>query len=90
MQAKKRLSERSTKEDPNSLESSIAKLASSGRLAREGRKDVRAQKKLGIAVTFKRGNQVIKQYPSGKEKILAELSEPDYKLPEGVRILDRK
>jgi hypothetical protein len=76
--------------DPNSIEGKIRQLAASGRLARAGRKAIRAQKKLGLATTFKKGNQVIRQHPNGKVEVLEELPRPKYTLPTGVKLLGRK
>jgi hypothetical protein len=77
-------------EKSNSIEGNIRMLASTGKLARAGQKAVRAQKEMGLAVTFKRGRHVIKQFPDGSEKILEDLPKPDYKLPAGVKVLARK
>ena len=80
----------SLKDDPDSVEANIRTIASPQRLASAGRKAISTQKKLGLSVTFKRGNKVIQQYPDGREKVLEELPPPKYKLPVGIKILGKK
>jgi hypothetical protein len=72
------------------LEDHLVKLAVSGKLAGAARSAIRAQKKLGLPVTFKRGNQVVKVFANGREEILETLNRPAYKLPKGVAIIRKK
>lgn len=82
--------QRAETEDAYSLEGNIARLAGSGELAKAGQEAIARQKKLGIAVTFKRGDEVIKQWPDGREEVLERIERVKYKLPAGVGIIGRK
>ena len=73
--------------DPTTLEGSIVKLALGGQLRKATRKVLTAQPKRGIAITFKRGRQIIKRYPDGHTEILGEVQRVPYTLPKGVKIL---
>lgn len=78
------------KEDAGSLEERIVALATSGKLANAGRNAIRTQRRKGLAVTFQRGDQVIKQFPDGREEVLATVRRADYTVPEGVEIIGGK
>jgi hypothetical protein len=78
------------REDRNSLESSLIKLATKGTLAKAGRKAIAAQRKRKIAVTFKRGDEVIKRHDNGDEEVLEKLPHLAYTLPRGVKIIGRR
>lgn len=76
-------------EDRQSLEAGVVKLALSGKLAGAGRRAVAAQRRLGLPVTFKRGNQIVKKYADGHIEVLGGLERPVYTLPKGVKIIGR-
>jgi hypothetical protein len=62
-----------------------------GKLEKAARDAVRAQQEQGLAVTFKRGDQVIKRYPDGREEVLAKVAAaPKYVRPKGLAVLRRK
>jgi hypothetical protein len=74
-------------EDIGSLESRVVALAMSGQLAKAARRAVRAQKSLGLPLTFKRGEWVIKRHSDGREEVLGRVDRPSYRLPKGVRVI---
>ena len=80
----------SKKKADEELEGSIVKLALSGELAKAARAAIRQQKKLGLPVTFQRGSQVVRQYVDGREEILGEIEQPEFRLPHGVKIIGRR
>ena len=73
--------------EAQSLEDGIVALAESGELAKAAGQAIRHQKELGIAVTFQRGDDVIKQHADGTEEVLAKVERPTYTIPTGVRII---
>lgn len=77
-------------EAADSLEGRIVGLAMGGKLAKAGRKAIRSQRSRGLAVTFKQGDQVIRQHADGRKEVLAVLERPTYTLPRGVAILRGK
>ena len=79
---------RASSRDP---EDSIVALAESGRLGETAREEVRAQRAAGLPITYKRGNEVVREYPDGRREVLEVLPPaPPYKLPNGVgRIRNR-
>jgi len=74
----------------DSFEDRISELARSGKLFNAAREAVEEQKKSGLPVTFRRGNQVIKQYADGREEVLAEIPPSKFKIPAGVEIIPSK
>jgi len=72
------------------LEANIRKLALSGELAKGAQEAIRRQKELGLPVTFQRGTQVIRQHADGREEILADIEQPEFRLPHGVKIIGRR
>jgi hypothetical protein len=77
-------------EEADSLEGKVVRIAMAGKLAKAGRNAIRLQRERGLAVTFKRGEQVIKKYPDGHEEVLTIIDRPTYTLPKGVAILRGK
>ena len=74
---------------PRSLEDAVVALAAKGLLAGAGRAAVRAQREAGLAVTYKRGTQIVREYPDGRRVVLGSVERPRYELPKGVgRIRD--
>jgi hypothetical protein len=75
-------------EDPNSLEANVVRLALEGKLSGAADRAVQEQKALGLPVTFRRGNEVIKQFPDGREEVLATIPQSaPYRPPTGVRVI---
>jgi hypothetical protein len=63
----------STGEDPTSLEGQLHQLVAEGKLEEAARIAIQRQVSKGFAITFLRGNVVVKQFPDGREEILATL-----------------
>jgi len=76
--------------EPGSLEGEIVDMALRGELAKAARKAIRTAKRRGLPITFKRGNQVVKEYADGRVEVLETLSFPKYVLPKGVKIIPRR
>jgi hypothetical protein len=80
-----------TREEPSALEGKLVQYAMAGKLEKAARDAVHAQQEQGLAVTFKRGEQIIKRYPDGREEVLAKVAAaPKYVRPKGVAVLRRK
>lgn len=74
-------------EDAGSLEQRVVSLALGGKLAHAAQKAVRLQKARGLAVTFKRGDAIVKQHSSGRIEKIATIQPRKYAVPAGVRII---
>jgi len=74
----------------DSFEDRVSELARSGKLFNAAREAVEEQKKSGLPVTFRRGNQVIKQYADGRVEVLGEIPPSRFKIPPGVEIIPSK
>lgn len=72
---------KAARRQPKSLEGQVVSLAQKGMLAPAARGAIASQLARGLAVTFKRGDQVIKQYPDGHIEVLGELKQIPYKRP---------
>jgi hypothetical protein len=72
------------------LEDHLLELVAEGKLAEAAGGAIRAQKERGLPVTFKRGDQVIKAFPDGREEVLTTLARPIYTIPSGVRVIRGK
>jgi hypothetical protein len=72
------------------LENDIVDLALSGGLKSAARDAVSAQLRQGIPVTYKKGNQVVKHYPDGREEVLGTVPAAKFTLPKGVRVFRPK
>lgn len=70
---------------PQSLEDAIVALAESGKLAGAARAAIRDQRAAGLPITYKRGNEIVKEYPDGRLEVIGTLPPATYKLPKGVR-----
>ena len=57
----------------------------SGRPAEAGRLAVAETREAGMPVTYKRGDQIVCEYPDGREEILAVLPSVTVTVPPGVR-----
>jgi hypothetical protein len=66
---------------PKSLEGQLVSLAQNGMLAPAAQEAIASQLAHGLAVTFKRGDEVIKQYPDGHVEVLSELKRIPYEQP---------
>ena len=69
---------------PQTLEDAIVAAATSGRLSEVARAEVRAQRRAGLPITYKRGNQIVKEFPDGRREILGEIEAAPYKFPKKV------
>jgi hypothetical protein len=78
------------REEKNTLEGQIVRFAKSGKLAKAGRKAVRAQKKHGLPTTFKQGSKIVRVHPDGRVETLANIQPTPYKLPPGVDFMRSK
>lgn len=73
-----------------SHEDPIVALEREGAFARASRAAIRKQRAMGIPITFKRGRQVIKRYPDGREEVLEILARSGFRLAGDVRRIDEK
>lgn len=64
-------------------------LARTGKLGRSARKAIRAQTARGLAVTYKRGDEVIKEYADGRKEVLETLEPTSFKVPANVQIIGK-
>lgn len=80
----RRVAERVT---PRTLEDAVVSLATTGKLAEAARSAIRAQRKAGLAITYKKGNQIVTEYPDGRRVVLRNLTPPIYTIPKGVKRL---
>ena len=69
---------------PRTLEDAVVALASSGKLAEAGRSAIRAQRRAGLAITYKDGNQIVTEYPDRRRVVLRTVTPPSYTIPKGV------
>jgi len=77
--------------EENSLEDAIVRLALSGELAKAAGDAIRKAKRLGLPVTYLRGNQVVKEYADGRIEVIETLAPPaPYALPRGVKIFSER
>jgi hypothetical protein len=74
-------------EESDSLESHVVGLAMSGKIGKAAKRAVRAQQRLGLAVTYKRGDRIIKRHADGREEVLGTVQRANYTLPKGVRVI---
>ncbi len=72
-----------------SLEDGILEFARSGELAEVARNAIQKQHDKGLPITFRRGSIVVKQYPDGREEVLAEIGHSQYCLPKDVEIIGK-
>jgi hypothetical protein len=77
-------------QESGTLEGGIVDLALRGKLAKAARKAIRTAKGRGLPITFKKGNQVVKEHADGRIEVLETLAAPEYVLPKGVKIISRK
>lgn len=62
-------------------------LVNSGRLEQAGREAVAEQRRLGIPVTYKRGDEIVREHADGRVEVLAVVPSVTVTLPPGVRRL---
>ena len=72
------------------MEDRIVGLALSGKLAGAARNEIRAIRKLGLPLTFKRGNKIVKEFPDGRVEVLETLEKRPPVVPKGVKIIGRQ
>ena len=77
-----------TPEEMDDLETrAVHDLVTSGRLAEAGQFAIAETRRLGMPVTYKRGDQIIREHPDGREEVLAVVPSVPFALPAGVRRL---
>ena len=76
------------REPAGSLEGMIMEMARRGELAIPARLAIRRLRRKGVPITFRRGQQIIKQHANGREEVLGVIERLEYKLPKGVRIIE--
>jgi hypothetical protein len=64
----------------------IAQFALSGKLNRAAKQAVRDQRSRGLAITFKRGNQIVRQGADGSILILQTIEPVEFVAPPHVRV----
>jgi hypothetical protein len=79
-----------SKRKAESLEDQIVHLAISGALDEAAGNAIRSQLARGIAVTFKKGDRIIKHYADGHEEVVGTVPRATYTVPAGVAIIKRK
>ena len=67
----------------------LVKLALSGKLRQAAREAVRDQRARGLAVTFKRGDQIVRRSADGTIEVIGRVTTPAFRLPEHVRKIGR-
>src|SRR3982751_5317196 len=73
------------------LEDLIVSLAESGQLAAAGRQAARETRAAGLPLTYKRGNQIVREYPDGRREVLETLPPaPPFERPKGVKLIRRR
>ena len=73
------------------LENRIIAMAMTGHVARAARAAVRRQQSIGLPVTFRRGNRVLKKYADGQVVTLELLDPvPAYTLPPSAVVIGKK
>ena len=75
--------------DSTTLESKLHGLLASGRIARVTKRAITRQREAGLAITFKRGTQIIRQHADGREEVLGTVDRIKFKRPKGVRAIGR-
>ena len=76
------------REPAGSLEGAIMGMARRGELAVPARLAIRRLRRKGVPITFRRGQEIIKQHADGREEVLGVIELPAFKLPKGVRIIE--
>jgi hypothetical protein len=61
-------------DEAGSLEAEVSRLAEEGQLAGAARVAVERQTAKGFAITFLRGDAIVKRFPNGREQILGKLA----------------
>jgi hypothetical protein len=72
------------------LESRVVDLALSGKLDHVGLEAVENHWRLGLPLTIRRGDLIVRLHPDGREEVLEHLPTLGYELPPNVRRLDPK
>jgi hypothetical protein len=73
------------------LEDLIVSLAESGQLPAAGRQAARETRAAGLPLTYKRGNQIVREHPGGRREVLETLPPaPPFKRPKGVKVIRRR
>src|SRR3982751_3952271 len=73
------------------LEDLIVSLAESAHLAAAGRQAARETRAAGLPLTYKRGNQIVREHPDGRREVLETLPPaPPFERPKGVKLIRRR
>lgn len=78
---------RAPAEAPGSLERELVALAATGKLANAGHRAITAQKERGLAITYQRGQEIIKVHADGRVEVIGKTDRPRYTVPKGVRVI---
>lgn len=70
--------------DRNDLEANIVDLAMNGRLAGAAQGAIRQQRAMGMTITYKEGESVIRLHPDGTKEQVSTLTRRPYRLPDSV------
>lgn len=70
--------------DRTDLEANIVGLAINGRLASAAQGAIREQRAMGMAITYKEGETVIRLHPDGTKEKVSTLARRPYRLPDSV------
>lgn len=73
------------------VEDDLGALAAAGKLAGAGRAAVRAQRAAGLAVTYKRGDKIVREFPDGRREVIGTIApRPRYTPAKGVSRIGAK
>ncbi|MGC4033528.1 MAG: hypothetical protein QM754_17710 [Tepidisphaeraceae bacterium] len=75
--------------DRTNENSKLIALALEGKLSRAARHAVQKQKSRGLAITFRRGNQIVRQDSDGKIIVLATIQPVAFSAPKNIAILSK-
>jgi hypothetical protein len=70
-------------------EDSFGEFAAKRGLVRMAAESLRIQRERGLPIVFQMGSKIIKQFPSGKTRVLGLIAKRKYTLPAGVRTFSK-
>lgn len=74
-----------------SLEGNVRKLAADGTIAAAARQSIQDQRAAGLAITYMKGNLIVKEHADGRTEVVDHLPPaPPFKRPRGVGIIESK
>jgi hypothetical protein len=77
-------------EEPDSLEAQLPRLIAEGKIEEAAAHAIQRQLSRGLAITFLRGTEIIKQYADGREQIIATLPDASVSTPRGAIAIETK